>query len=264
MNCEDALRLASRAAEPRSGDPRSAGTASDDPRSPGAISTDKRSEDCRTAEYRLAAEHVATCPDCRAVQLAVATLSAERRRPIPAPPPGALHRAVHAAAAAAAAKQHEPARSAARGARLGFWAGMGIGAGVAAGLAFAILAFAPMPWRIGAGAIPIARQEARVTPEISLALNETRDVNIAVEAPMALPDAEIRVVLTGAIELAGFEGQKELRWHTDLAAGPNQLRLPIVALGRIGGQLLVEVQHGARHRTFVVDVKASEPQQPTA
>jgi hypothetical protein len=149
---------------------------------------------------------------------------------------------------------------------------MGFGGAIAAGLAVAVLAFAPPVWRSGeigqagqsgrAGNTLGVRQ-ARATPEISMALNETRDVNISVEAPTALPDAEIRVVLTGAIELAGFEGQKELHWRTDLAAGANQLRLPIVALGGVGGQLLVEVQHGARHRTFVVDVKASE-RQPSA
>jgi hypothetical protein len=219
------------------------------------------SDDSRTAQQRLALEHMAGCPDCRAVQLAVAALSAERRRSIPEPPPGALHRAVNAAAAAAVLSQR--ARSPVSRHGLGFWTGMSLGGAVAAGLAVAVLAFAPPAWKFGEDGDTAGVGEAKATPEISVALNETRDINISVEAPTALPDAEIRVVLTGAIELAGFEGQKELHWRTDLAAGPNQLRLPVVALGGLGGQLLVEVQHGARHRTFVVDVKASE-RQPTA
>jgi hypothetical protein len=239
------------------------------------------SEQRLVTEQHLALEHIAACPDCRAVQLALAALSAERRRPTPVPPPGALHRAVAAATAVSAGavsyghghrgsrRRGGPALE--QGRRPGFWAGMGLGAAVAAGLAAAVFAFMPSVWRMSehGGITPAATAAAavhapRVTPEISMALNETRDVNISVEAPTALPDAEIRVVLTGAIELAGFEGQKELRWRTDLAAGPNQLRLPIVALGGVGGQLLVEVQHGERHRTFVVDVKATSAQQPRA
>jgi hypothetical protein len=258
MNCEQAMRLANRAAGGRSADLGSA-----DLRSPEADgrSRDVRTAERRMAEQRLALEHIATCPDCRDVQLALAALSTERRRSLPAPPPGALHRAVHAAAAAAARAPRERTRK--RRQRWGFWAGMSLGGVVAAGLAVAILALGPSAWRIGGASDSGSIAEARATPEISMALNETRDVNISVEAPAALPDAEIRVVLTGAIELAGFEGQKELRWRTDLAAGPNQLRLPIVALGGMGGQLLVEVQHGERHRTFVVDVKASD-RRPTA
>ena len=36
----------------------------------------------------------------------------------------------------------------------------------------------------------------------------------------------------------------------------NQLTLPIVATGLEGGQLLVEVTHGGKRRTFLVDVDA--------
>ena len=221
MNCEEAMSLASRLGEERS------------------------------AEHRVALEHIAACGDCRDAQLALAALAAERRRRVPAPPAGALHRAVHAAASAA---RPPTTRAPQRAPRLGFWAGMGLGGAVAAALAMAVVLFASPG---------LEQKSAKGTPEISMATNETREVSISVDAPTALPDAEIHVVLTGGIGLAGFEGQKELRWHTDLAAGPNQLKLPIVALGGIGGQLLVEVQHGSRHKTFVVDVKSRE-RQPTA
>ncbi|HEU4617761.1 MAG TPA: hypothetical protein VFV10_06940 [Gammaproteobacteria bacterium] len=209
------------------------------------------SADGRTAEHRLALEHVAMCPECRDAQRALGALAAERRRRAPQPPPGAVQRAVRAAAAAA---RQQPAQKSFFSPRLGFWAGMGFGGAIAAGVAAAVVIFASPSH---------APTSARATPEISIAANETRDVNISVDAPTALAGAEIHVVLTGGIELAGFDGQKELRWYTDLAAGANQLRLPIVALGGVGGQLLVEVQHGARHRTFVVDVKA-KVRQPAA
>jgi hypothetical protein len=87
-------------------------------------------------------------------------------------------------------------------------------------------------------------------------LNETRDVNVAVESPEALAGAQIHVTLSGAIGLRGFDGQRELRWTADLDRGVNQLTLPVVALGASGGQVLVEVTHGDRRRTFVIDVRA--------
>jgi len=102
----------------------------------------------------------------------------------------------------------------------------------------------------------IPELEAATTPQVTLALYEPHDVNIAVDTPSPLADAEIRVVLTGAIELDGFANQRELRWRTNLDAGANQLTLPIIATGTGGGQLLVEVHHGQKRRTFVVDVRA--------
>jgi hypothetical protein len=92
-------------------------------------------------------------------------------------------------------------------------------------------------------------------PRIALAPNEQRDISISLATPEALVDAEIHVVLSGAIGLSGFEGQRELRWRTNLDRGDNQLTLPVVALGTGGGQLLVEVLHGDKRRTFVVDVR---------
>ena len=70
--------------------------------------------------------------------------------------------------------------------------------------------------------------------------------------------AEIHVVLTGSIGLQGFAEQRELRWTTDLDRGVNQLTLPLVALGPSGGQVMVEVQHGDKRRTFVVDVQTDD------
>jgi hypothetical protein len=203
----------------------------------------------KSAQRRAALEHVAKCASCSDARRALEVLAAERWRRVPAPPPGGLKRAVRAAAEAASLRTAPRRRS-----RSGFWAGVGVGASLAAALsAVWILVGQPQP----AGA-PI-----EATPEIAMALNETRNVNISLNAPMALADAEIHVVLTGDIGLAGFGAQRELRWHTDLAAGVNQLTLPVVALGGHGGQLLVEVQQGDKRRSFLVDVRAKDSA-PTA
>ena len=94
------------------------------------------------------------------------------------------------------------------------------------------------------------------TPQLSLRVNEAREVSISLTTAEALRDAEIHVSLHGSIGLEGYAGERELKWHTDLDAGTNQLTLPIVATGTEGGQLLVEVTHDGKHRTFLVDVQA--------
>jgi hypothetical protein len=126
-----------------------------------------------------------------------------------------------------------------------------VGAGLAAAAAIAVAAvllMLPMNRELGPTAVP----------GVTLSLNETRNLNIALDSPVALANAEIRVVLNGAIELAGFDGQKELRWFADLDAGVNQLTLPVTVLGESGGQLTVEVQHADKRRMFVIDVKTSD------
>jgi hypothetical protein len=185
---------------------------------------------------RLAAEHAATCEDCRNAIEAVHRLRGESLARMPAPRAGAFERALAAATSRPAADAGRPRT---------FWAGIGIGAALAAGIAIAVVSFAPLP----------GTRNASATPEITMALNEQRDVSISLATPEALVDAEIHVVLSGAIGLSGFEGQRELRWRTNLDSGINQLTLPVVALGTSGGQLLVEVLHGAKRRTFVVDIR---------
>ncbi len=202
-----------------------------------------------SGDRHAALEHLAHCESCRDAQLAAGILSAERAQPVPPPSPGALERAIAAATRGAArpsAPYPPPVRS-----RSGFWMGLTVGSGaMAAAAAIVWAAFFVGPLKNGLAPVPA------MTPQVTLALDRARDVSIAVDAPAALLDAEIRVVLTGSIELAGFAEQRELRWRTDLEAGANQLTLPIVATAAGGGQLLVEVHHGQKRRTFVVDVRA--------
>lgn len=245
---------------------------------------DEREADA--AALTAAKEHAAGCVDCRDARYAVERLRGLRTESIPGPTPGAFQRAMAVATGGAlrpaiaergnrrlqpvpawhvgsdsvssdapppvgAAEAGEPMGAAEVGrsriGRPGFWHGMGVGGSLAAAVTLAWLTLLPPQ--------PPARNAA--TPEVTLALNEARDVSISVDAPSALQDAEIHVVLTGAIGLAGFDGQRELRWRTNLEAGSNQLTLPVVAFGS-RGQVLVQVQHGEKRRTFVVDVRGRE------
>jgi len=185
---------------------------------------------------RAASEHLSSCEDCRNAAHAFAVLRADRELRIEPPSDDALRRAVLAAASRQARDQPR---------RANFWLGVGVGAALAASVAAAVFMLRPLADSAGRG-----------VPAVTLAINEVRNVDVALSSPEPLASAEIRVSLSGEIGLQGFGGQRELRWTTDLDRGVNQLSLPIVALGAHGGQVLVEVQHGDKRRAFVVDVRA--------
>jgi hypothetical protein len=197
-----------------------------------------RSAESAGNERWAAAEHADACGDCRAAVAAVHALRLARLASAPDPAPGAFERATAAATGGPAAE---------RPPRRGFWAGLGLGAAIAVGAA------------VAAVVVMSRNPPAAVAsmPRLALAVNEVRDVSISLTAPEALTDAEIRVELSGAIGLGGYEGRRELRWRANLEPGVNRLTLPVVATGVGGGQVLVEVLHDGKRRTFVVDVTAA-------
>ena len=202
------------------------------------------SQDVSERDAQWVAEHLVRCESCRSAVRALHALHAEAATPVPQIPSGAIERALRRAT--------ERSHSSETVGRRGFWPGVAVGAGLAAAAAAAVAAVLLL-------ILPMNRELApTAVPGVTLSLNETRNLNIALDSPVALANAEIRVVLNGAIELAGFDGQKEVRWFADLDAGVNQLTLPVTALGQSGGQLTVEVQHADKRRMFVIDVRTSD------
>jgi hypothetical protein len=191
--------------------------------------------EAETAGHRSAYRHLEECEHCASAWRAVQALREEGSRPVPGPDSGLFARTMRLAA--------QSAPRAARRRRLrGFWLGAGVGA-LAAGAAFLMMT----------GVVPALRTPPpEATPHVRVALNQPRDVSIALDSSQRLADVRIRVVLSGAIDLVGFGSQREISWTTDLERGTNKLTLPVVALGT--GQLLVEVGQGERRRTFVLDV----------
>jgi hypothetical protein len=182
---------------------------------------------------RAAADHLARCEDCRNAAHAFAVLRADRDLPIPLPSDDVVQRAIAAAASG------PPARPS------GFWLGVGVGAALAAGLALAIVTFRP---------VEVAGPPPSSAPQIVLNVNEQRDVSVALSSPEPLDGAEIRIALRGEIALRGFDDEREVSWRTDLDRGVNELTLPLIGLHAGSGQVVVEVQHGDKRRSFVVDV----------
>ena len=190
------------------------------------------------SDLRESMDHAAHCDDCHAALRALDAMRALRDEPAPIADEGAVERAIDRALTTSSAERY----------RRGFWSGLASGAAMAATIA----AVAVGVWLFGDGTDPSV-----AVPEVRIALHQRSDVTVTLESPERLTNAEVRVELRGAVALDGYAGQRELRWSTDLDRGVNQLTLPVVAIDATGGQVLVEVTHGDKRRTFVLDVRAT-------
>jgi hypothetical protein len=188
-------------------------------------------------DLAAAVAHAKVCDDCHAALRAIDALRPLRDEPAPILSDRAMERAIDRALSSVPVERY----------RRGFWSGLASGAALAATLA-----------AVGV-AIWLQAPDSEVSggvPEVRLALNEPHPVTVSLESPEALVNAEVRVELRGAVALDGYAGQRELRWMTNLDRGINQLTLPVVAIDATGGQVLVEVTHGDKRRTFILDVRA--------
>lgn len=86
--------------------------------------------------------------------------------------------------------------------------------------------------------------------------NSEQFVRLAFRSPAALKDAEIHLQASEDVELAGYPGQRELRWKTDLSEGTNMLELPVRLMGS-NGHVVATVRHGNGERRFQVDLRAN-------
>lgn len=91
-------------------------------------------------------------------------------------------------------------------------------------------------------------------PDITLALNEIRDIEVLIDSERTLEDATIHIVATGSVALDGFDNEREIDWQTHLDRGNNMLSLPVVARSKGAGQLVAVVEHGGRTRRVTVNL----------
>lgn len=123
------------------------------------------------------------------------------------------------------------------------WIMTGFGSAVAAGFAL---------WFIGG--FFLATPDGSVTgpgiPGVTMTLEEPRIVNLVFASATALDSATLTVTLPDGVELAGFPGQREIKWQTSLNEGKNLLPLELVAVSPKGGEILARLEHKDRDRTF--------------
>ena len=129
-----------------------------------------------------------------------------------------------------------------------FWQGAGFGGIVAASL-FAIVLMAGWDFQPAPDSADVA--------EFMVTVGEPRHMDIAIETDRALQGANITILLTGGVELVGYQDQRELTWTSDLDAGVNRLSLPVVAINQSGGQMVVRLSHPDSEQVFVVRLKTS-------
>jgi hypothetical protein len=94
--------------------------------------------------------------------------------------------------------------------------------------------------------------------DVTLALNETREIQVRIESERPLENATIRIAVTGEIALDGFEDERHIDWRANLDRGTNVLFLPVVARGQSGGRLVAIVEHEGRTRTMAIELRVKD------
>jgi hypothetical protein len=166
-------------------------------------------------------------------------IRALRSMPTPEPRPEFIDRAL-----AKATRRHATGQDRSRLHQLAAswqtWVGAGLGGMIAAALTVVMLRPATQP-------LPAEN-------EISLALNETREIDVIIDSERDLHNATIHIALAGGIALEGFENEQQIDWQTNLERGTNVLSLPIFARGAGTGRLIAVVEHDGRRRTITIDL----------
>ena len=193
--------------------------------------------DGRLAEARRAVleEHIAACANCRGTVAAARRLNALLKEygetDVPIPDTAYFDQALAKAA-----------HSGTRRERQRYWL-KGFGTAVAAGVALLAIGI------LFLGSPDLPDVEPRV-PSVTMALEEPRTVNLVFASASNLVDATLTVVLPDGLEIAGFEGQREISWVTSLKEGRNVLPLKLIATSPRGGELLATLRHEDDDRTF--------------
>lgn len=160
-----------------------------------------------------------------------------RRMPIPEPRHGFVDRALSRATAASRRETRTAVSALGPFGRWETWLGATIGAAAAVLVTVAVL-----------------RPQTQDAPAaaVTLAVNEARDIDVVIDSERTLEDATIRLATTGAVELDGFENEREVEWQARLERGRNVLSLPVVARGEGPAELVAVVEHEGRSRRIAI------------
>lgn len=100
-----------------------------------------------------------------------------------------------------------------------------------------------------------------ITPDITLALNETQNIQVLFESPRVLQEATLTLVIPKELALVDYPDTRELSWTADIKQGPNMLTLPVRAMAAGNTILITRVEHDNQSstRTFHLAVHADSP-----
>lgn len=169
--------------------------------------------------------------------------NALKRLPVPPPRPGFVESAI-----AKATRRPPAAKRSSVFARWEMW--FGVAVGVAASVLVTVFLLRPVaPADVGA---------------VTLAVAESRNIDVVIDSERTLDQATIRIATTGAIELNGFDDNRQVQWQTRLDRGRNVLSLPIVARSTGAAQLVATIEHGGRVRRVAVKMLIKPPRAKVA
>lgn len=97
---------------------------------------------------------------------------------------------------------------------------------------------------------------------IAVALHEEREIGLELESQRRIEEATFTVQLPEGLELAGYPGQREIRWHGHLESGRNLLVLPIRVQAGRGGELIAHIADTERERSLTLRMEVTEPLPP--
>lgn len=192
--------------------------------------------------------HLSSCKDCTALLASrIQLLDALKTMPVAGPSQGFEERVLKAAINQGGHDQH----------RRGFMVGFG-SAAVAALALWVVVGVTPYPVSESKQGEELAKvtqnADEKTIPEFAIALNEQRDIRLAFYSAEELKGAQITLQVPESVAVVGFPGQRELAWKTNLAKGNNMLRLPVIATGANGGQLVAQIEYMGKVKRLKVNL----------
>jgi hypothetical protein len=200
------------------------------------------------------AMHVQGCPDCEAeLERRYGLLNDLRSMPVPAPTADFFEKSVSAAVAADAdpaaladSSAHNRRRDDAR--RPYSTVITGLAAAMLVAVLLGSVVFAP----------PTGSAPDSGFPSISLATDTVTPIKLAFSSEKALADARLSLTLPVGVELMGYDGRSDFSWTTDLEAGTNVLRLPLVGRMAANDLLVARLEHSSGTKTFRLQVTVND------
>ena len=100
-------------------------------------------------------------------------------------------------------------------------------------------------------------------PEVAISMSQPTPVNLVFSSTGDLTGARVSLQLPAGIELAGYDGRRELTWTTDLKDGKNVLQLPLIAHAVPAEEIVARLEHGDETKTFRLKVRVKPITQGT-
>ncbi|MBU0484114.1 MAG: hypothetical protein KKB30_06335 [Proteobacteria bacterium] len=89
---------------------------------------------------------------------------------------------------------------------------------------------------------------------ISQVSEVSKTINLVINCPTNMEQAELTIILPDNIELAAFPGRHELTWKTNLKTGGNLLPLEIITTQPGTAKITAKIEHNSKSRTQTLNM----------